>query len=272
MDKCDLLDDLDKWQACSRSKLADMEPASLFESAFAQRYGRLHTDYWHRLCHIHGSLFSLEQLSDFPFDLIYGPGQWEFWRYVIVNFSDAIVLKLHGLLSDTGDDVHTLRSLRNEIVKGPWLLKDHRDLFMRTLVECKFDKEVESIAESVKQIRPHIAHTLVDRATGDVKRPQVEITFREVMKLFDAVHALFGALSFGRVYLTLVGDLTPSTVGGCPTRTCLDMVLDAVLRGSNFVNMSELRRDYWPMERAHLDKDTLNLLNKLRKRVELPEV
>jgi hypothetical protein len=271
MDKSDLLDDLDKWQACSHSRLADMEPEELLEPAFAKRYTRLHNDYWQRLSRIHGTLFSLEQLSEFPFDLIYGPGQMEFWRLVVENFLDIIMLNLYGLVKDTGEDVHTLPSFRNEMIKGPWLCEEHRDLLKQVLAECKFDGAVKSIAERVEEIRPHIAHRLVDKATGDVKRPLVGVNLKELSRLFNAVHALFSALSFGRAYITLAGDLTPSTVGGQPTRTCLDTVLDAVLRDSEFVNMPERRGKFWPMHRAHTDEAMLSLMNKLRRRVGLPE-
>ena len=121
MDKIDLLCDLERWQACSHPVLADRRPHELFEASFVERYERLHKDLLYRLIRVQGTISTLERLRRFPFAVLYSPGEMEFWRLVIENFVDTAVLMLHGLVNDTGPDVHTLTAFRSEIVKGPWL-------------------------------------------------------------------------------------------------------------------------------------------------------
>jgi hypothetical protein len=168
--------------------------------------------------------------------------------------------------------VHTLPAFRSEIVMGPWLREENRDLLKQTLRERKFDVFVDSIAKRVQTIRHNrIAHRLMDRVSGQLDKQVAGISLDELRQLFDATHLLFGALLFGAVFITLVGDLTPTTIGGKPQPTCLDTVLMAVLRDSSFVNMPERRGKWWPMHRSHMSTDELQTLNDLRRQVGLPE-
>jgi hypothetical protein len=232
----DLLHDLEKWQAASKSELVNFTPAKLFEQKFAKRYQLLHSKLWRRICRAHGTLYTLEQLEAFPyFEYLYPPNRMEFWKLVVYNFFDTMILMLSGLVSDAGGDAHTLLSFKNDIAQGPWLDQSKRDLFKRTLRSAKFDAGVQSLTKRVRKVRDHhIAHELIDKQSGNVKEVLAGIKVRELRRLFDAAHSLFAALSFGTAYITLVGDLTPTTVGGMPTPTCLDQVLDAVLRDSYF--------------------------------------
>jgi hypothetical protein len=267
-----LLDQLEKWQAISHPVLANRQPEELFEADFAQRYHRLHRNLWARITRLHGTLLTLEQLSRFPFEYLYVPHEMEFWRLTFWNFFDAAILKLHGLVNDTGAETHTLRSLRIEIVKGPWLCQETRILLRQTLGEREFNGFINSIAERVDVIRDsHIAHSLVDKESGSPKEVPAPVSIEELRRLFDAAHLLFGALSFGSAYGTLAGDLMPTTIGGKPTPTCLDGVLDAVLRDSDFVNQLERRAQWWQMDREYMDAVRLRVMNDLRKRIGLTE-
>ena len=237
------LPELKKWQAVSHPDLANRKPTELFPQDFAERYQRLHNDLWYRIVRLHGTIYTLEQLEDFPFDHLYAPNGMEFWRLVVRNFLEMAIILLYALISDTGDDAHTIRKFKNEVVKGPWLDQQMRESFMQTLQEWKIDRKTNTIAERVKKIRDtYIAHRLVDMQTALPKEELGAVKLQELRQLFDAVHRLFGALSFGSAYATLAGDLMPGTVGGKPTRTCLDEVLDVVLRESYFGSALRVHR------------------------------
>jgi hypothetical protein len=271
MNTNDYLKNLKKWQASSHPDLAKSKPENLFEADFVEQYHHLHEDLWWRITRVQGTLCTLDKLKQFPFDEIYMPNGMEFWRLVEGNFIDVAIVMLHGLVSDKGEDVHTIHSFRSKIINGPWLCQENLGLLKQTLRDCEFDKVVKSIKGRVGEIRTnHIAHRLIDKQTGNPKEAVAGISLDELMRLFDAVHSLFGALSFGSAYCTLAGDLMPSTVGGKPTRTCLDEVLDAVLRDSDFVNQPEREAKWWPVTR-HTDPERLRVMNMLRKRIGLPE-
>jgi hypothetical protein len=269
----DYLQNLDKWQASSHPSLAESKPEELFETDFVERYSRLHSDLWGRMIRVHGTLYTLKQLKDFPFfDYIYSPQQMEFWRLVFENFFDMACLMLHGLVCDQGKDVHTLRSFRDQIMKASWLFPDKQELFKQILKERKFDETVQLIEKRVEKIRDnYVAHRLINKESGTPKEALTGVSLEELQQLFQAVHSLFGALSFGATYVTLTGDLMPGTIGGQPKRTCLDDVLDAVLRDSPVVREPEIRAQWWPELRKHMPPEELRRLNGARKRIGLPE-
>jgi hypothetical protein len=269
----DLLGSVDKWQASSHPILSNTSPEDLFDAEFAARYRTLHDMLWTSIRRLHGTLATIKEVDAFPFQDVYSAENMEFWRLVVINFVDVAILKLHALVNDTGADVHSLRSFKNEIVKGPWKTPAMKDLLIQTLAERKFDPAVDAIAKRVDQIRDHyVAHQVIDKGTASPKVASVSVNFDDLQRLFDAAHGLFGAISFGASYGTLGGDLMPSTIGGKRSRTCLDSVLDAVLRDSDFVNQPERRAEYWQMDRQFMNPERLRRMNVLRKRVGLPEV
>lgn len=276
------LTDLEQWQACSHADLADRTPEELFGTAFAERYRHLHDNLWSRISRVHGTLHTLEQLKQFPFSCVYGPNEMEFWLLVIQNFFDMAGLMLHGLTADQGSkrapqgaikkEVLTLRTLKNQILKGPWLDPKMHDAFKQTLAGRKFDEEVTSIEKHVCEIRHYqIGHHLFERDSGCLTKQSAGVSLVELWKYFRATHSLFGALSFGAAYVTLWGDLLPNSGGGEPHRNCLDKILDDVARSSQFVNQPEHFEQCWPDLRKGKSAEELRVLNELRKGVGLPE-
>jgi hypothetical protein len=259
MEKVDLLDDLERWQACSCAELAELGPDKLFNSSFVDQYQVLHRDLWRRLTHVHGTLATL------------GPGDMEFWRLVTNNFFITAVVMLRALVSDQKPNAHTVWTFHNRIVGGPWLRNEDRDRFMITLQERRFDSVVKAVAERVDEIRHTLAHRFIDKKTGSPEEATAGVSLKQLRRLFDATQRIFGALSFGSSYVTLPGDLAPCTVGGQPRPTCLDTVLAAVLRNSDFVNRPERRAQWWPIERQCINVEELRLLNELRRQIGLPD-
>jgi hypothetical protein len=263
--------DVDKWQAGGDPELSGYAPEDLFPSEQARLYEKLHIDIWDRMCNLHGTLKTLEQLREFPFDWLYAPNGMEFWQLVVRNFLDIACVSLHALVSDQGRDVHTLMSFRSQIVKWPWLSEENRERFIVTLRNREFDKVMKLIAEKVESIRNNrIAHRIVDKTTGDLKNEFEGVSFDEFSRLFAATHLFFGALCFGSANVTLRGDLAPSMSGGKLNRSCLDEVLDAVLKSNYWVNEPELRGEWW--NRDHISIDELKVLNQLRARIGLSGV
>jgi hypothetical protein len=268
----DYLSDLSQWQAMSHPLLAERKPEELFSSDVAGHYRRLHNHLYQRILRLHGTIHTVEQLSKFPFSYLYAPHNMEFWHLVMGNFIDTAILMLHGLVKDTGTDDLSIHSFRNKIMQWTWVDAHLKKVLKEFLRDKEFDPRIKAIAQRVKIIRDtHIAHSPIDRESGEHEQPLAGISLDELRRLFDASHSLFGALCFGSAYVTLAGDLAPATVGGKPTRTCLDEVLDAVLRVSHFVNQPERKQAWWPEHRKRMSPDTLQVMNELRKRIGLPE-
>jgi len=223
----EVLEALDTWQAYSHPELSECKPEELFSTGFAAQYRFLHKDIWERIVRLNGTILSLETLREFPFHLVYAPGNMEFWRLVFSNFYEVTCLNLHGLSGDAGNDVHSIPSFKKTIVSAQWIDPRAKELLLETL--------------------------------------------KELRALFNAVHAQFGAVSFGSAYVTLAGDMMPGRVQGKPARSCLDGVLDSVLRGSGIVNQPERHGQWWSDLRKCRSPEELRVMNELRQRVGLPE-
>jgi len=221
------------------------------------------------MVHVHGTLRSLQQLEEFPFDMLYAPSEMEFWRLVISNFYLSACIILHALTNDKRKDTHSLLTFRSWIMEAKWASESKRDILKATLKERKFDARSKGIADRLSYIRhKRIAHRLL---SDEGRKQGKNVELDELCELFDATHLLFGALSFGSAYITLAGDLMPSIVQGEPAETCLDRVLDAVLRSNYVVNQPEQHADRWRIMRKCIQQEELQLMNVLRKRIDLPE-
>jgi hypothetical protein len=233
---------------------------------------RLHENLLHRVADIHGTIVMLEDLQEFPFGYLYRLGEMEFWRLVFRNFGETAIVGMHALVNDQEPGSLTLSSLNREVMQAPCLDEKNKLLFQEIMRENKFDGFAKRIAERVRLIRHNFAaHQIVDTQRGLPKETLASVRLGDLRKLFDAAHSLFGALSFGSAFVTLRGDLAPS-FGGKPSKTCLDRLLDAVLRDSDFVNQPERRKEHWELDRQFMNPERLGIMNRLRKRIGLSEV
>ena len=262
---------LTTWHTHNHPELAARKPDELFEPEFAKRYTRLQKLLWKRIVSLHETLLTLEELADFPFEAIYPSTRMSFWRLVVDNFRSMFCITLHALTEDQVDGSHTLARFKNEIRKATWREASLREAFDMSLSECRFDDEIKSISRRMRDIRHHrVAHLLVDHSTGGLKGVMEGVSLEEQRRLFTAVHALFGILSFGASYVTLTWDLVPSTTGGKSNQSCLTSVLDSVLKDCYIVNQPEIRADWWKGEREYIKPQELELMNQLRARVGKP--
>lgn len=266
-----LFSNLHKWQAVSHNDLSNAPPEILFDAEFAQKYHELHSDIWRRITRLHGTIHTLSQLDDFPLDYFYAPGNMEFWRLVFENFGSMVIVLLDGLVNDDGSDTHTLQSFKNDCIKAKWKDEKFREILFQVLREREFNDKHEDIRARVKKIRNnYIAHRLKDKLSGLPRHDVESVSLSEVRVLFEAIHDLFGALSFGSAYITLAGDLMPATVGGPPARSCLDLILDEITKAHPGVHQPE-NDPWWKDIRPHVSENELRSMNLLRRRIGLPE-
>jgi hypothetical protein len=65
--------------------------------------------------------------------------------------------------------------------------------------------------------------------------------------------------------------MIPGTIGGKPTRSWLDKILDFIIRDSYFINEPELKKLWWAVFQKHKSTEEIHTLNELRRRVGLRE-
>lgn len=261
---------LEDWQAWSCPELSRLQPTELFSPDLAQQYSELHQDLWWRVTRLHGTILSLKELQGFPFSYLYAPQGMEFWHLVAENFFEMACLILHGLVGDKGRDVLTLPALKDRLFNSNgWHSVELRELFRRTIRQSPFDKATKAVRDRIETLRnSKIAHRLYDSESGCILNDPTRVSLDEIQQLFRATHSLFAALSFGSAFATLPGDFAPTRAAG---ESCLQQVLNAVLRDSYFVNQPKHRGQWWPSDREHMAEEELRVLNEMRKRVGLPE-
>jgi len=269
MNKNDLLDNLTRWQASNHPALADKKPEELFEASFVKRYKQLHRIIWERLVRTHITLVVLEQLQDFPFDVLYPEGN-NFWRLVLLNFSDVVIVLLNGLLNDHKYS-YTIKNFKNEISRATWLSSDKKALFKKELKKRSFDSGVKSLEGKIKTIRDNfVAHQALQNEEVTPSNSDEKLDLQDLRKVCNATSALFGALSFGSSYVTLTIDFIPAEIAGEVLPNSLEKVIRAILLDSDFVNYPERFPQEWPLIRKEMDSKLLDTMNDLRKRIGLP--
>lgn len=272
MDRAELLRDPRRWQACSVEPFVSLTPDKIFQADYSQQYIRIHDELWKRMQRLHTSLVILEQLHAFPFDLVYAPHQMDFWTVTFEGILDSGCVLLHSLLKEPKSDECSLKSLNTYVFKSPWLDSDLRAQFQNEVSKSNhksahlrdFEKRVADARDK------HISHHIFSLA-GPPKRPEVEISLQELFELFRWAHTYFGLHSFGCSYCTITTDSMPTSRGRDLSRTCLDEVLDGVLRNSHYVNHPELRGEWWDFDRQHMSEEKILKMNELRRRIGLPE-
>lgn len=260
-----LLDELHKWQATSvDNRFRNTKPEALFTPAFLPEYEKYHSNIWRRILRLHGTIISLETLSDFPFEHFYSPGDSEFWHQVIENFLDISVLLLCGLITDTGKQCLTLNRLRNKLAtEKVWLNKSDQADYRQAIKSIRFNCTHREIASRVTKLRDSsIAHTLaVDLSPEEQRRNNIGASLDEIRIHFDAAQRLFGTPGFGSSYVTVIADYMPTTQRGGMTSSSLDRVLDAIAKTSYFVNEPEKNAQWWGELRKHLSAEALERPN-----------
>ena len=274
MSRDKLLDNLSQWQATSvHHRFRDSKPEAIFADGFVEDYKRKHNLIWRRILRLHGTIVSLETLDAFPFDYFYAPDDSEFWHQVVENFMDSVVMLLCGLITDSGKDCLTLNRLKNTLATEPiWINEEDQKEFRQALGSIRFGSTHGDIASRVKSIRNStIGHSLIIDSKENVPQKKTGVSLCEIRILFDAIHKLFGTLSFGSTYVTLSGDYMPTTQWGKLTSSSLEGVLDAIAKASYFVNEPELHSDWWHEYRKHHSSEHLADMNRYRVKFGLPE-
>ncbi|HUT56113.1 MAG TPA: hypothetical protein VM658_22165 [bacterium] len=261
MDNNDYLKNPWLWQASSAPMLAEKKPEELFDPAFAQRYKRLHENLFERITRAHNTLCAIEKIEQF-INQASRFVEMEFWLMVSNNYVDILIVWMNGLL-ETGGDVHSLTSFHDEIMKSEWICDDKKQVLKKYLRDLNID--AKSLEKRVGEFRNNfIAHTLINKKTCGPLKPSKGVSLDELRKIFNQIHSQFGALSFGSTYSTLSVDMMPGKYN------CLDMVINSVLKDNYFLNQPENNKS-WPLIKTTLDSETIQNMNKLRKRIGLPE-
>jgi hypothetical protein len=255
-------------------ELNERKPEEVFFPESVETYNRLHKDIWHRLIRLHHTIITLEQMTKFPWDFFYGPGNRTFWDTVWWNFLEIAIIHIYALTDDQSHDAHTLWRFRDRIIHDfDWIHEEDCESFQRALKGAKFDQQIKPVRDRVREIRhTFIAHRLLAPQRSDLARELPGVSLAELRELYDQTERLFRCCSFGSWPMTPCLDYMTQDGEGKPIAPqSLEGVFDSIAKDSEFVNEPERRAPYWTHIRRTKSEEQLQAMNRFRKKFGLPD-
>lgn len=163
------------------------------------------------LVHLRATIYVLERIRDFPWDVFVGFAGWSysqekmmFFKLVGTNFLEYGVLLATKLYEDKPKQAHDLGKFKGDVL-NKLIMPQFRKTFRLRLEKVNFDAEVVKGFEKAKKLRDkYLAHS--DRTLHDFRKvpsnsPGLEegiaLELTELRDLFDALETLYMALLLG---------------------------------------------------------------------------
>lgn len=228
--------------------------------------------FWRQIVHLHMTLYLIEKIIHFPFDL-FNIGQPAFFSMVVNNFVDVVTLNLNRLVNDQDRNVYNILQFRDRILE---LMKpEYHDSYFKQLKGTEFDSSTRESCKIVKIIADNrLLHSKSD-PDSSILLKEARLTIAELMQLRDAVTRLYDALQFQDVEnVWLVLDYLPNRVDQVTygSRSDIERLLDSVARESSILNAPERNPMMWERHKEYLSADQLETINSYRRKFKLAEV
>jgi len=227
--------------------------------------------FWNELVKLNTNIFIIKKIYEFPFSIFCSPGDTVFFPMVVENFYEYSVLIVTKLVEDKKGDVYTLRKFKKWIynqVKPTYKLD-----FQNWLKKSKFDLGTEKILSNAVDLRKKIiAHFNKNLLFG--KGTVKHLSIEELEKLRDRLNAVLDTLSFSVKYMMLPLPYNENVIHpkGDNHQTDIEALLDSVAKNSKLLDMPEDSPEKWKFAKESFNKEIIKILNKYRKRFNLPEV
>jgi hypothetical protein len=220
---------------------------------------------------LNASIYIVDQILSFPFDLFARRDKTIFFRFVIKNFFEAGLLIITKLATDQGDDVYTLPRFKNKVRES--LRPEYKRAFDKWLRNASFGQRTKELFKRATQLRKEsVAHAKKDivlRITEGAR-----LSFQELKPLRDALNSLLATLSFNVDHMLLPIAYEPRVERpqGSKHTTDIQDLLDCMARNSALLNMPEREPTLWPGQRERLTGEQISQINNYRRRLNLPAI
>lgn len=255
--------------------IQEMDPKDLITASWLETYERNIESLWWELVHLNSSIFVLERIFSFPFDLFL-PLHRPFWNLVTDALYERCVMIIWRVATDTSGDCLTLRQLKNQIIHN--LCKDdYGDQFRRNLSEANFENTVSALEPKIKELRHnYLAHRNRDRNTNPTP-DQIEnrtFPFSELKVYRDTLYLLWQSLCFGNRRSLLPSEYSSDVhyPVGTDSRSDIEKLLDNIAQDSGRLDLPEENHDEWLIYRESLSEEEFKSYNEYRVKFGLPEV
>jgi len=247
-----------------------MPPKELILPSWWNSYEENLNVIWRQLERLNSSIFVLEKILTFRFDL-FTPFDQNFWILVEGALFETCVMTIWRIGVDEKDSF-TIRQLKSSISRN---LKNenYKIEFKKLVKEIQFEETVSRIKPFIREIRHnYIAHFNLQKHVNPTSAEIKERTllFSELKSFRNALNKMFELLCFGHISGVLPIDYQ------CPPKsksTDIDQLLDSVVQNSGIINLPEKDPAIWPMLREKWVKENIiGIINGYRIKFGLPEV
>jgi len=231
-------------------------------------YQKVINFFWDELTKLNTNIFIINKIFEFPFNLFCSPGETVFFSSVVWNFYENSVLIITKLATDERGDLQTLLQFKNWVFKQ--VKSEYISDFRQKLREVKFDLGTKKVFNKARDLRDYvIAHFNKEKLE---QIPNLKLS--ELEKLRDKLNSLFDALSFNVEYEMLPLSYSENVIHpkGVDHRTDIEVILDLIAKNSELLNMPERFPEVWKYHKENYDEEAIKIINKYRKKFNLPEV
>lgn len=224
--------------------------------------------YLDQLVPLNASIYVLEEVFQFPFDVLVGPQGSVFFAMVVRNFFQAGVLTVTRLATDADANFNTLLQFKNWV--SAHARSEYRHSLAHTLKQRGFDTRTRQLLERARRLRDgQVAHI----KRGFTLSEQDRIDLDELKALRDRLNDLLAALSFnvGRMMLPVQYASEVIHPADMDARTDIQRLLDSIARDSDLLNQPERDPGNWPFYRGLRSEQELAIVNEYRVKFGLPE-
>jgi hypothetical protein len=221
------------------------------------------------------SLFIVDQIEEFPFDLFTTTDDRIFLSHVVMVFMDDALMTVYKLVVDDKYS-YTVQQLKNKIVEiGGFIREEYRKSFLDHIEALYFEQKTKQVRSLVNALRnDRVGHSTRDWVLGKSTIPLLELTkFRDLIK---ATQELFNALCFttDRRLLPVSYDPTVTHPHGADARPDIEKYLDSIAKDSYILNMPEDERfpGDWIEERKRLTPEQIEQINYYRLKFNLSQI
>ncbi|MBZ0301862.1 MAG: hypothetical protein K8J31_19090 [Anaerolineae bacterium] len=249
-----------------------ISPQEAIDPLWIEKYEKQRDKIWHQLVDYNSSLFLLQRIESFPFELLLpDPDDRIFWNLTKIALWERCIMIAWRVGVDDGNNTLTLKSLKNSIDKN---LQDEktRKQYRKNLKQGDFSNRIRDFSEKVRHVRnKYLAH--IDREANTNPDPQDVIDFslssQDLQITLEIMRDLFDVICFNIQHSLWIW----AYLGHEKHKTDIDELLDNVARNSPVFKTLENEPDvFYEFELAgYTDKD-IETLNQFRRKFQMPEI
>ena len=255
-----------------------LSPKDIIEESWLVSYEQNVEAIWWQLVRLNSTIFVLEKILSFPFDLFHPlPATKHFWNLVENALFETCILIIWRVGVDTVyTEGLTLQQFKNQVFQH---LKtdEYRIPLKKALKKDNVQSSVSDLEKKIRELRNnYIAHYNLQRVTNPTAEQIRQRIFlpSELKQYQNTLNGYFDLLCFGHKRAVLPLEYHPDVTHplGFDSQSDIERLLDNVARESALLNLPEKNPAYWFIYRQNLSEKSLKILNEYRAKFELPAV